>query len=88
MDPQSFLDALCRRYGLTPQQAAPLLPVVQLSWTARPSVRRRLLSWVEDTLARRPIWDGQTPASAGADEQALLSVVARMLHRWRSDAAV
>jgi hypothetical protein len=89
MDPQAFLDSLCRRHGVAPQQAEPLLPLVQLAWTARPPVRRRLLKWVEDTLERGAQRDAvlEHPPGTPEGEQELLALLAKMLHRWRVDPA-
>lgn len=89
MDPQAFLVSVCRRHGLPPQQAEPLLPLVQLAWTARPAVRRRLLKWVEDTLERQATIAAQAqhPPGTPEGERDLLALVAKMLHRWRADPA-
>ena len=89
MDPQAFLVSVCRRHGLPLQQAEPLLPLVQLAWTARPAVRRRLLKWVEDTLERQATLAAQAqhPPGTPEGEHELLALVARMLHRWRADPA-
>ena len=80
---------MCRRHGLAPQQAEPLLPLVQLAWTARPAVRRRLLQWVEETLERGAEREAslKNPPGTPEGEQELLALLAKMLHRWRVDPA-
>ena len=85
MDPRRFLDEVCRRHGVAPPDAEPLLPLVQLAWAARPSVRRRILQQVEEALARQA---PAVPPSAALIEgeeadRRLLQLVARVLHRWK-----
>ena len=92
MDPRQFLESLCRRNGLAPRQAEPLLPLVQLAWTARPALRRRILELVEGALeARAPDTGQRPPAPSGVDgeeaDRRLLELIAAMLHRWGSRTA-
>lgn len=87
MDPRQFLESLCRRNGLAPRQAEPLLPLVQLAWTARPALRRRILELVEAALEPRAPADGPRLPSAedleGEEaDRRLLELIAAMLHRW------
>jgi len=84
MTPRQFLESLCRRHGLAPRQAEPLLPLVQLAWAARPAVRRRILTDVEQHLLRRAA-PAAGPSAASEGEEAdrrLLELVARLMHRW------
>jgi hypothetical protein len=87
MDPAEFLESLCRRNGLAPRQAEPLLPLVQLAWTARPALRRRILELVEAALAARAPAEGpHRPAPTDLEgeeaDRRLLELIAAMLHRW------
>lgn len=86
MTPSQFLESLCRRTGLAPRQAEPLLPLVQLAWTARPAVRRRILDEIERTL-RRLAEESPDPAAVPEGDQRLLSMMAGLLHRWDAGAA-
>ena len=86
MDPHQFLDHLCRRYGLPPRQAEPLLPLVQLAWTARPAVRRRILGRLEGALGQSYLATGPGPPAEGEGaDRRLLELLASVLHNWKVD---
>ena len=89
MGPRQFLESLCRRHGLPARQAEPLLPLVQLAWTARPVVRRRILEMVEQALERDspPESAPAGPSDGEQQDRRLLELVARVLHRWKLGAA-
>lgn len=84
MDAERLLHRMCRRRGLPASEASELLPMVQRAVISSARVRRRLLTLIDRTLARRS--DGDPSATlesleADLDEEVLVSV-ARRVHGW------
>ena len=72
MTPQSILRDLCDRYGVAPERARRLLPLVERALKAPPSVRERLLDLVADSLEREAAHPGAlgplTPPSGSTSD--------------------
>ncbi len=84
MDAERLLNRMCRRRGLPASHGAELLPMVRRAVISSARVRRRLLTLIDQTLARRS--DGDPSATlesleADLDEEVLVSV-ARRIHAW------
>jgi hypothetical protein len=82
MDPNRRLRKLCRRYGLPPDEAAELLPLLQRARESRPEVRRWLETVVEAALATRAMKGRANEEAVDEADRRVLLAVAGLLHRW------
>jgi hypothetical protein len=84
MNARRLLERMCSRHGLPAAEAERLVPLVARALASRPDVRDRILTLVEDNLARKAGGDTDAgPERVLRDLDAeVLSSVARVLHGW------
>ena len=83
MDPDAFIDDLCRRFRVSPDFGRRLLPLVKRANECEPGLSARLLAMVERSFeeeSRRTL-DGR-PHGLDESDWKSLTTVARVLHDW------
>ncbi|MAF67556.1 MAG: hypothetical protein CMJ84_18110 [Planctomycetes bacterium] len=82
MDPETLLNQLCERHGVSRNEGYRLLPLIRWALRGPDETREKILAVVEQTLAVRA-GEGEDDGSLEhAADQAILVAVARVLHDW------
>jgi len=84
MNPQRLFQRLCDRHGVDPDEVAEFCPLVERAIASPTDVRSRILTMIDDSLARRAGGDPEATLDAlesDLDDEVLRAVATR-LHDW------
>lgn len=82
MDPETLLNQLCERHGVSRNEGYRLLPLVRWALRGPDDTREKILAVVEQTLAMRAGNHENDGTLELAADRAILAAVARVLHDW------
>ena len=83
MDPDTFIDDLCRRFRVSPDFGQRLLPLVRRAQEVEPGLSQRLLDMVERSFAEEAKRSLRgRPKKVSPEDWKTLTTVARVLHDW------
>lgn len=84
MDPHQLLTRMCKRHGLPQSGAKRLLPLIERALVSPDQVRDRILTLVDQSLARQAATNAETrPERVFQDlDSETLRSVAQLLHNW------
>lgn len=82
MTPETLLQAMCKRHGLSHESARPLLSLVRKALKSPLEARNRILMLVDGNLAERARGRSSTSKLKARRDDELLVTIARTLHDW------